>query len=241
MGVVGHIRFSRLAGEESSSGSSQSAAKGAYYFSLYQQPAPYGRLIAKTSGNPAALAGYIREAVRNVDANQPVHDLKAMDSLIADSLGPQRFATTLLAAFAGLAILLAAIGLYGLMSYSVSQRTNEIGIRMALGAQQGEVVRMVLGQGTKLALAGVAAGVIVGLVLTRLMQSLLYGVSAADPLCLSGRRFFLYWWLCSHATFPRGGRCASIRWWRCGMSEAATVVSQQLRSVEEPLALREEK
>ena len=191
VGVVGHIRFNRLAGEESSSGSSQSAAKGAYYFSLYQQPAPYGRLIAKTSGNPAALAGYIREAVRNVDANQPVHDLKAMDSLIADSLGPQRFATTLLAAFAGLAILLAAIGLYGLMSYSVSQRTNEIGIRMALGAQQGEVVRMVLRQGTKLALAGVAAGVIVGLVLTRLMQSLLYGVSAADPLSFVGAAVLL--------------------------------------------------
>ncbi len=104
--------------------------------------APYGFLVAKTKADPKALAGYFREAVREVDANQPVHDLKTMDSLIAGSLGPQRFATTLLAAFAGLAILLAAIGLYGLMSYSVAQRTNEIGIRMALGAQQGEVLRM---------------------------------------------------------------------------------------------------
>jgi putative ABC transport system permease protein len=114
-----------------------------------------------------------------------------MDSLIAGSLGPQRFATTLLAVFAGLAILLAAIGLYGLMSYSVAQRTNEIGIRMALGAQQGEVLRMVLRQGAKLALAGIVAGVVVGLVLTRLMESLLYGVSAADPLSFAGAAVLL--------------------------------------------------
>ncbi len=191
VGVVGHIRFNRLAGEESSSGGTESSAKGAYYFSLYQQPAPYGYLIAKTAGDPAALEGYIREAVREVDANQPVHDVKTMDSLIADSLGPQRFATTLLAAFAGLAILLAAVGLYGLMSYSVTQRTNEIGIRIALGAQRGEVLRMVLRQGAKLALAGIVAGVVVGLVLTRLMESLLYGVSAADPLSFAGAAVLL--------------------------------------------------
>ena len=191
VGVVGHIRFNRLAGEESSSGGTESSAKGAYYFSLYQQPAPYGYLIAKTSGDPAALAGYIREAVRDVDANQPVHDVKTMDSLIADSLGPQRFATTLLAVFASLAILLAAVGLYGLMSYSVTQRTNEIGIRMALGAQRGEVLGMVLRQGTKLALTGVVAGVVVGLALTHLMESLLYGVSAADPLSFAGAAVLL--------------------------------------------------
>jgi len=191
VGVVGHIRFNRLAGEESSSGGTQSSAKGAYYFSLYQQSAPYGFFVAKTNGDPAALAGYIREAVRDVDANQPVHDLNTMDSLIANSLGPQRFATTLLAVFASLAILLAAIGLYGLMSYSVTQRTNEIGIRMALGAQRAEVLRMVLRQGATIAFAGVVAGVIVGLVLTRLMQSLLYGVSAADPLSFAGAAVLL--------------------------------------------------
>jgi putative ABC transport system permease protein len=114
-----------------------------------------------------------------------------MDSLIGESLGPQRFATTLLAVFAGLAILLASVGLYGLMSYSVAQRTNEIGIRIALGAQRGEVLRMVLRQGTKLALAGIVAGVVVGLVLTRLMESLLYGVSAADPLSFAGAAVLL--------------------------------------------------
>jgi putative ABC transport system permease protein len=191
VGVVGHIRFNRLAGEESSSGGTQSSAKGAYYFSLYQQKAPYGFLIAKTSGDPTVLAGYIREAVRNVDANQPVHDLRTMDLLIADSLGPQRFATTLLAAFAGLAILLAAVGLYGLMSYSVAQRTSEIGIRMALGAQRGEVLSMVLRQGTKLAVAGIVAGVVIGLMLTRMMESVLYGVSAADPISFAGAAVLL--------------------------------------------------
>lgn len=191
VGIVGHIRFNRLAGEESSSGGTESSSKGAYYFSLYQQSAPYGFFVAKTNGDPAVLAGYIREAVGDVDANQPVHDLKTMDSLIAGSLGPQRFATTLLAVFASLAILLAAIGLYGLMSYSVTQRTNEIGIRMALGAQRGEVLRMVLRQGTKLAVAGVVVGVVVGLALTRLTQSLLYGVSAADPLSFAGAAVLL--------------------------------------------------
>jgi putative ABC transport system permease protein len=111
--------------------------------------------------------------------------------LIADSLGPQRFATTLLAAFAGLAILLAAVGLYGLMSYSVAQRTSEIGIRMALGAQRGEVLSMVLRQGTKLAVAGIVAGVVIGLMLTRMMESVLYGVSAADPISFAGAAVLL--------------------------------------------------
>ncbi|MHB8526693.1 MAG: ABC transporter permease [Candidatus Acidiferrales bacterium] len=191
VGVVGHIRFNQLAGEESSSEGAQSSSKGVYYYALYQHEAPYSFVIAKTSGNPAALAGYIREAVRGADVNQPVHDLKTMDALIAESLGPQRFATNLLAVFAGLAILLSAVGLYGLISYSVTQRTNEFGIRMALGAQPGDVMRMVLRQGIALALAGVVAGAAAGLVLTRAMRSLLYGVSAADPVSFAGAAVLL--------------------------------------------------
>jgi len=191
VGVVGHIRFNQLVGEESSSSEAQSATKGTYYYPMYQTVAPFGFLITRTSGNPAALTGYMREAVRAVDANQPVHDFTTMDALIAESLGPQRFATNLLAVFAGMAILLSAVGLYGLISYSVTQRTNEFGIRMALGAQPGDVMRMVLRQGITLAIAGVFAGAVAGLVLTRAMQSLLYGVSAADPVSFAGAAVLL--------------------------------------------------
>ncbi len=186
VGVVGHIRFSQLAGEETYSGSSQSAAKGVYYLCLNQAQAPFGFLIAKTTGDPSILAGVIREAVRDADRNQPLSEVKTMDTRISESLGPQRFAAKLLAVFAGLAILLSAVGLYGLISYSVAQRTSEIGLRMALGADSSEVLRLVMGQGARLLAAGAVVGIAAGLVLVRSMQSLLYGVSAADPLAFLG-------------------------------------------------------
>jgi putative ABC transport system permease protein len=191
VGVVGHIRFNQLAGEESSTGEAQSGSKGAYYFSLYQTQAPFGFLIARTNGNATAVADTIRQAVRDTDPNQPVSDMQTMDARIAESLGPQRFAANLLAVFAGLAILLTAVGLYGLISYSVAQRTNEIGIRTALGAERSDILRMVLRQGAKLALGGAAAGIVAGLALTRTMQSLLYGVSAADPVSFAGAAILL--------------------------------------------------
>ncbi len=181
VGLVGHIRFNQLAGEESSTVGAQSASKGAYYYPIHQQEAQSGFLVVRGRGDPAALAGALRQAVQGVDANQPVHDLKSMDSLIAASLGPQRFATNLLAVFAGLALVLAAVGLYGLVSYSVAQRTNEIGIRVALGAKPSDVMQIILRQGASLVLAGIAAGIVAGLVLTRAMQSLLYRVSPFDP------------------------------------------------------------
>jgi putative ABC transport system permease protein len=191
VGVVGHIRFNQLAGEESSSEEAQSAEKGAYYFPIYQTRAPYGFLIAKTNGNPQALAGTIRQAVRETDPNQPVSDMKSMDQRIAESLGPQRFAANLLAVFAVLAVLLTAVGLYGLISYSVAQRTNEIGIRTALGADRADILQLVLRQGAMLALAGAAVGVAAGLALARMMQSLLYGVSPADPASFAGAAVLL--------------------------------------------------
>jgi predicted permease len=181
VGVVGHIRFNQLAGEESSSAGAQSPSKGAYYYPIYQQEASGGYLVVRGHGNPAALADALREGVQGVDANQPVHDLKGMDSLIGASLGPQRFATNLLGVFAGLALALASVGLYGLVSYSVAQRTNEIGIRMALGARPSDVRRIILQQVAKLTLAGIVAGIVAGLMLTRAMQSLLYHVSPFDP------------------------------------------------------------
>ncbi|HEV2490653.1 MAG TPA: ABC transporter permease [Candidatus Acidoferrales bacterium] len=191
IGVVGHIRFNQLVGEESSSSISQSSSAGVYYFPLYQTEAPFGSLIAKSNGSAASAESAIREAVRSVDPNQPVSDMSSMDARIAESLGPQRFAANLLAVFAALAILLAAVGLYGLISYSVAQRTNEIGIRMALGARRSDVLRLILLQGAKLALTGTAVGIVAGLVLTRAMRSLLYGVSAADPLSFIGAALLL--------------------------------------------------
>lgn len=191
VGVVKHIRFTQLAGDESSTSGSQTASKGAYYFPMYQTQAPFGFLIAKSSGNPEALAGMIRQAVRDIDSNLPVSDIKTMEARVAESLGPQRFAAELLAVFAALALVLAAVGLYGLISYGVMQRVNEFGVRMALGAAPRDVVRMVLGQGLRLALAGTAAGIVAGIVLMRVMQSVLYGVSPADPLSFAGAAILL--------------------------------------------------
>ena len=188
VGVVRHIRFTQLVGEDSSTEGSQSSSSGVYYFPIYQTQAPYGFLIAKGAGtaNPQAQGDAIRRAVRDVDANQPVSDMQSMDARIADSLGPQRFAASLLAVFAVLATILAAIGLYGLVSYSVTQRTNELGIRMALGANRADILRMVLGESARIAAIGAAAGIVAGLILTRAIAGVLYGVRPYDPISFGG-------------------------------------------------------
>jgi predicted permease len=191
VGVVRHIRFDQLAGEESSSGGSQSSSKGVYYFPLFQSEAPYGFLIAKSTASPAEVSATMRRAVHDADPTLPISDLKTMDTRISESLGPQRFAANLVAVFAGLALLLSAVGLYGLISYNVAQRTNEIGIRVALGARRSDVVGMVLRQGIRLALIGSAVGIAVGIALMRVMHSFLYGVSAADPLTFIGATLLL--------------------------------------------------
>jgi putative ABC transport system permease protein len=191
VGIVGHIRFNQLAGEESGSSMSESAGKGVYYYPLFQKEAPFGYFVVKSGTGPAAQADLIRRAVRSVDANQPVSDVKTMDERIATSLAPQRFAATLLAVFAALAVLLAALGLYGLMSHSVAQRTSEIGIRMALGASRSEVLSLFVKEGLRLALAGVALGIAGAFVVARFLASLLYGVKPGDPLTFIAVSFIL--------------------------------------------------
>ncbi|HEY6945982.1 MAG TPA: FtsX-like permease family protein, partial [Candidatus Acidoferrum sp.] len=135
--------------------------------------------------------GAIRAAVHDVDPSQPVSDLRTMDQRITLSMGPRRSAVTLLSVFAAMALCLAAVGLFGLIRFNVVQRTQEIGVRMALGASRSDVLRMVLGESLRLALLGVAGGLIAAFALTRVLSSLLYGVSATDPLTFAGTALLL--------------------------------------------------
>jgi putative ABC transport system permease protein len=148
-------------------------------------------LIARSSGDPAALAGAIREAVHQVDPSQPISDLKTMDQRILISMGPRRAAVALLSVFAAMALTLAAVGLFGLIRYNVTQRTQEIGVHMALGASRRDVLRMVLGESMRLAGLGVAVGLVAAFALTRVLASLLYAVSATDPLTFAGMALVL--------------------------------------------------
>jgi len=186
VGIVAHVRHYQVVGEETSSIGTEGSAKGVYYFPLYQESSSNFFLIARTNGDPTALAGAIRSAVHGVDPSQPVSDLRTMDQRITLSMGPRRSAVTLLSVFAAMALTLAAVGLFGLIRYNVTQRTQEIGVRMAIGASRKDILQMVLGESLRLALLGVAAGLIAAFALTRVLSSLLYGVSATDPLTFAG-------------------------------------------------------
>jgi putative ABC transport system permease protein len=181
IGVVAHSKRSALVGE---------SGKGIRYYSLLQPavaPGNFGGfLVARTSGNPAPLSNAMRQAVKDFDASQAAaYDFQTMQQRIADSLGPRRFAVTLLSLFAAIALFLAALGLYGIISYSVSLRTQEIGIRMALGARRLEVLSMVVGQGMRLVAAGVVAGLIIAFALGAFLSRQLFEVSAFDPLTIT--------------------------------------------------------
>jgi putative ABC transport system permease protein len=138
-------------------------------------------LIVKTSVEPKSLASVVRKTVWEVDKDQPVSNILTMDEVLSESIARQRFSMLLLGVFAAVALVLAAVGIYGVMSYSVAQRRNEIGIRMALGAQKSDVLKLTVGHGLKLVLIGVGCGLAGAFMLTRLMSSLLFGVRATDP------------------------------------------------------------
>jgi putative ABC transport system permease protein len=150
------------------------------YLPEAQYPGSFMTLVVRTSSDPKNLMAAIRNEILAADPDQAVYDIATMEQLLSDSIALRRFSMMLLIIFATLALTLAAVGIYGVISYSVTQRTHEIGIRMALGAGRGDVLKLVISHGMKLALAGIAAGVAASFALTRLMASLLYGVGATD-------------------------------------------------------------
>jgi predicted permease len=167
-----------------------------FYFSQLQNPSDIQRyltLVVRTAGDPAALTGAIQAAVASLDRDLPVADVLTMQQVVDRAVWQPRFSTTMLGAFAALALVLAAIGIYGVMSYDVGRRTPEIGIRMALGARPVDVLRSVLTEGAKLTAAGTAAGLAGALLLTRYLRTLLYEVSPNDPIVLAGAAALLGW------------------------------------------------
>jgi putative ABC transport system permease protein len=158
----------------------------------FRQRTPSGMvLLVKSGQEPATLVSAIRGVVSSIDKEQPIFGIATMQEVVNQSVSTRRITLILLGLFSGLALVLAAIGIYGVISYSVAQREREIGIRMALGAQRGDVLRLVLAQGGKIAVAGIVAGSAASLVLTRLMAKLLYSVSAVDPATFAAVAFVL--------------------------------------------------
>jgi putative ABC transport system permease protein len=154
-----------------------------------EPPIKYPRgmsLAVRSNSDPAALAASIRGVVREIDPDLPVSFVQSMNEIVAQTISPQKFATWMLGLFAGVALLLAALGIYGVMAYSVTQRTHEIGIRMALGAKRADVLRMILGQGMRLTLVGVGLGLVGAFAVTRALSAMLFGVKATDPLTYGG-------------------------------------------------------
>jgi putative ABC transport system permease protein len=183
VGVVAHVR-------QWGPGNDPRAAIQAQFFYPYMQTPPrlmplladVTAVVLRTKGDPAAVMGPVRQAVTQLNPDYVIYAVSTMNGVVADTLAARRTSMLLLALFAGLALILACIGIYGVIAYLVGQRTHEIGVRMALGAERRHVLRLILGQGIRMAVAGVILGVALALALTRLMSSQLYGVTAHDPL-----------------------------------------------------------
>jgi putative ABC transport system permease protein len=154
------------------------------YEPFAQVPFSSLNVVIRTNGPPAALLGAIRPTVYAVDKDQPIGTIRPLEEIMADSIARQRFAMTLLTVFSLVALVIAAVGIYGVMAYNVVQRTGEFGIRMALGAQQRDVMRLVLTQGGKLIGLGLVIGLAATLAASRAMASMLFNTSAQDPLTL---------------------------------------------------------
>lgn len=171
VGIVGDVKHEGL--EEQTSAQT--------YEPYAQQPFSGMTLIARTAGDPARLSGAIRGEVLKIDKEQPVSNVRTLKDYLSTSVAQQRFSVLLLGIFAAVAMALACVGIYGVLSYSVTQRRREIGVRMALGAARRDVLRLVVGHAMLLTLTGVAIGLGAAFALTRAMSTLLFGVSATDP------------------------------------------------------------
>lgn len=176
VGVVGDVKANGL----------DEAVLPMIYWPYFQFPELFNTIVVRSDGDPLALASAVKAAIWSVKKNQPISKMEALDQVLSESLARRRLYMVLLGIFAAAALLLAGVGIYGMVSYSVSQRIREMGIRIAVGAKRGDVLRLVLGQGTKVALVGIVVGIAAALGLTRLMASLLFGVSASDPLTFLG-------------------------------------------------------
>jgi len=183
VGVVGHIK------QWGPGTDPKSAVEAQFYYPFMRLPEKLMPMVAsavavvlRTAGDPAAVMGPVRRAVEQVDSRDVIYGVQTLDEVIAGSVAARRLSMILLGIFAALALVLSCVGIYGVVSYVVGQRTHEIGVRMALGAQRRDVMRLVLGEGVTMTLVGVGAGVAAALGLTHLMANELFGVSAQDPL-----------------------------------------------------------
>ena len=171
VGVVGHAAHEGLDADP----------RIQLYLSYRQMPVSFMAIAVRTQGNPERYVNLVRDAVRSVDPDQPISNIARMDELVSRSVGERRLSMMLLSLFSGIALVLASVGIYGVMSYSVTERSRELGVRIALGADRTDVLRLVLRQGMRLAILGIGIGLAAALALTRLIESQLYGVTATDP------------------------------------------------------------
>ena len=197
------------------------------YVPLEQHPVASVFLVVRTDGSPIASVPAVRDAVRAIDTEQPLNDIRTMSDIVSQTYGAIRFPMTLLWIFAALALVLSAVGIFGVMSYTVSRRTQEMAIRMTLGASRNDVLQLVMREAFQVTAFGVALGLVAAMALSRVMAGYVYGIKATDPLTLGGHRYCCLVWLCLPAIFRRAGPQVSARSRRFATSSDDSGVHRQ--------------